>query len=873
MKKLREHIRLILQIFVRDMKRLVVNPIACIIVAGVCVLPALYAWYTIVAFWDPYHNTDAIQVAVVDNDKGASSELAGDVNIGHEVVEELSENHQLGWRIVDEQQAMDGLHSGEYYAAIILPEDFSSAYLSVLDGHFERPKIDFYVNDEMTASGVKVAEAGASTLEKSINEQFVESVSKKVIAVFKRSNADILAGADEANGSLTQGVKEADEAIASTIETLGSLGPTIDSAAATASDAKTALSEVKAELPDLESRLEAAKEQVGRVQDSLNAYSANVSSEVTKASLEMGLAAAKASAAAGQISGRIESVIGSVDAAITELERVAALNDSLLADLRAQAAAGTPGLDEAIATLERENNALAATLSSLKSLSESLASATASTDASIQDIASAVEASSVALRSATTNINTNVLPKLNTSLDDLADAIGVIRGTLISVEPVVTESISVTEGLGDTLRRSRGLCDSAKDSLQKIKEGLDSSLTDLRSLQESAMYKLLAVQMGVSDDQLALFLAEPVEMHTNDIYAVDNYGSGVAPFFTNLALWVASFILMAIVRIRVDPVGLPKFSRMDAYFGRWLTYVVLAVIQGAIVCIGDLVIGVECENAPAFILAGVLTAFVYVNLMYALAYAMRHLGKAIAVFLLILQIPGSSGMFPVEMMPSFYQVLNPLLPFTYSIDAMREALAGFYGLDYVRDLLVLLLVYLPIGFIIGLVAGKYGYNLNILFDRALGSTDLFTSEGSNNLKPAFRLRTMVRALLDTSQFRTFVIDRAKRFAHNYTKLARIGWFALFAMPILMITCISLFKGSPDVKLIMLTWFFLGLLIVAVYLICISFLKSSIEYQMSLVEKDDDGIKAIVSKARAGGKLPPALGDVNDQAPREGGDAS
>ena len=878
MKKLREHIRLILQIFVRDMKRLVVNPIACIIVAGACVLPALYAWYTIAAFWDPYHNTESIQVAVVDNDKGAHSELTGDVNIGHEVVEELSKNHQLGWRIVDEQQAMDGVHSGEYYAAIILPENFSSSYLSVLDGHFERPKIDFYVNDEMTASGVKVAEAGANTLEKSINEQFVSSVSKQVIAVFKRSDADLMAGADTATGSLTRGVKEANEAINSTMGTLNSLGPTLESASTTAEDAQTALSDVKAYLPGLEARLEAAKDQVKRVQNALNAYSASVSDEVTKASLEMGLAAAKASAAAGQISGKLESVIGSVDVAIAELERISSLNETLLNDLRNSPAAGTPDIASAIANLEQQNETIASTLASLKDLSESLASATSATDASIKDISSAVETSSEALRNATSNIQTNVLPKLNASLDDLAAAIGTIRGALISLEPVVEESITVTAGLHDTLERSKGICESARDSLQQIEDGLDSALTDLRSLQESATYKLLTERLKISDDKLALFLAQPVEMHTNDVFPVSNYGSGGAPVFTNLALWGAGFILMAIVRIRVDPAGLPKFSRVDAYFGRWLTYVVLGSIMGAVVTIGDLIIGVSCVSPPAFVLAGVLTAFVYVNLMYALAYSMRHLGKAIAVFLLILQIPGSSGMFPVEMMPTFYQVLNPLLPFTYSIDAMREALAGFYGLDYLWDMLVLLLVYLPIGLAIGLIVGKYGYNLNILFDRALSKTDFFTTEGSRDLKPAFRLRTMVRALLDTKQFRTFIIERAQRFDRNYRKLARIGWFALFAMPVLMILVISLFQGGPDTKLIMLAWFFLALLAVAAYLICISFLKSSIEYQMSLVQKDDAGIKTALSQAHvlhSGGALPPASGgdDASGQVSREGGDAS
>ena len=867
MAKLLDHIHVILQIFLRDMKRLVRNPVACVIVAGALVLPALYAWYTIAAFWDPYQNTDDIQVAVVDNDEGASSELTGEVNIGHEVVEDLSQNHQLGWQIVDEATAMDGVNAGRYYAALVLPQDFSASFLTVLDGHFERPKIDFYVNEEMTASGVKVAEAGASAVEKSINEEFVSTVSKKVIEMTQKAGKGILEDSDKANGSLSRGVQEADDTIRSTIDMLDGLRPTLDSASATVADGQQALEDIKGDLPGLDARLLGAQQQLDKVRSALDAYSSSVTEEVTQASLEMGIAASRASAAAGRISGKLESALGSVDAAIDEAERLSALNASMLTRLRAEAATN-PGLSGAIANLEQENNELASTLSSLRSLSSSLGSAISSTDAAVQNISNAVESSSAALREATTNIRDQVIPKLNASLDDLAASIGVIRGALISLEPVVEECVSVTASLQDTLGRSQGIVEGTRDSLQGIEQGLNSSLTDLQALQGSATYKLIAEYLGISDDKLADFIASPVDMHTNDVFPVSNYGSGVAPFFTNLALWVAGFILMAIVRIRVDPKGLPKLSRVDAYFGRWLTYVVFGIIQGAIVCIGDLVIGVHCANAFAFVLAGILTAFVYVNLMYALAYSMRHLGKAIAVFVLILQIPGSSGMFPVEMMPSFYQWLHPLLPFTYSIDAMREALAGFYGLDYLWDMLTLLLVFFPIGLAIGLVMGKYGYNLNILFDRKLGSTDLFVSEAAAGLKPAFRLRTMVRALLNTSEYRSFIIARAKRFDRNYTKLARIGWVAMFAMPVLMMVCIGVFQGNPDAKLIMLAWFFVGLLAVAAYLIVISFLNSDIEYQMALAKQGDSDLKSSVESAQSNRVAAPQLGDADDRAPSQ-----
>ena len=151
----------------------------------------------------------------------------------------------------------------------------------------------------------------------------------------------------------------------------------------------------------------------------------------------------------------------------------------------------------------------------------------------------------------------------------------------------------------------------------------------------------------MNPDDVSSFMSSQVQLDPDTLYTVNPYGSGIAPFFSTLALWVCGFILMAIVRLRVDPVGLPRLSATQAYLGRWLYNVSICIIHSLIICIGDLVVGIQCENPAAFIGAGVLAGFVYVNLLYALAYSMRHIGKALAVVLLALQIPGSSGMFPV----------------------------------------------------------------------------------------------------------------------------------------------------------------------------------------------------------------------------------
>ena len=127
--------RTIARILGRDLKRLVSSPVALVVAVGVCLVPALYAWVNILANWDPYQNTSTVPVAVVVEDKGAEVPGMGEVNAGDMVRERLEENHQLGWTFVDQDEALEGVRAGRYYAAFVIPPDFTSTLAGVLDGH------------------------------------------------------------------------------------------------------------------------------------------------------------------------------------------------------------------------------------------------------------------------------------------------------------------------------------------------------------------------------------------------------------------------------------------------------------------------------------------------------------------------------------------------------------------------------------------------------------------------------------------------------------------------------------------------------------------------------------------------------------------
>lgn len=833
----RKYLSIILQIFVRDLKRLVVNPVACIILAGVCILPALYAWYTIETMWDPYANTGSIKVAVVNEDKGADSSSTGKINIGQEVVDELHSDHELDWQFVSKDEAMDGVYSSEYYAALIFPENFSEDFISVFSGNFTQPKIEYYVNEKLSGSGTKVTDSAASKIETTIDESFVSQVSDKVVEIAQRTGSAVHDKSEQSTSLLSHSVEEAKDAISQNRTMVNDLTPTIDSSIRSVDSSNDLLKKFVASLPALDARLDSASTSLETIRKTLNDYSATLSAKVTESALALTQAAVDINLASAQIAGDIQTAKANVDTALAEARELVSYNDQLLESLRNSPVASTDQVQKAISDIEAQNASLSSTITSLEQLANQLDNNAQAVKNATDTVANVAKTSADNLQKSAKDFQITILPEIDTSLDSLASAIGTLRGATESLRTLFDQESTLLTQLASMLEQSKSICAEVGLSLEALENNLESTYTDLRSLQNSASFKELTTLLGMNPDDVSSFMSSPVKLDTVALYPVNPYGSGIAPFFSNLALWVCGFILMAIVRLRVDPVGLPRFSATQAYFGRWLFYVSIGIIQSLIICIGDLVLGIQCENPAAFIGAGVLAGFVYVNLLYALAYSMRHIGKALAVVLLVLQIPGSSGMFPVEMMPEFYQVLNPLLPFTYSIDAMREAIGGMYGAHYLIDMLILGGCFIPVGLFIGLMGVHFGYNVNTLFDAKLSQTELFASESVPKGAQWFRLRPVLLALMQTKQYREKIIARAMRFDTKYPLLMKIGWIALFAMPILMLVTLILFEGSPNEKLILLSWFILGTLIVAGYQIIILFLHADIQYQFKLAQSE------------------------------------
>ena len=195
------------QIFKRDLGRLFRNRAAVLILVGISVLPSLYAWFNIAANMDPYGNTKGIQVAIANEDKGADSEQMS-LDAGQNIVDNLKKNDQLGWKFVDAKEAKKGVRSGKYYAAIVIPDNFSESLLSILSGDIKQPKLDYYINEKKNAIAPKITDTGASTIQQEINDTFTSVAAESISELLSKEAGELSGKVSEENSSLIKAIAD-----------------------------------------------------------------------------------------------------------------------------------------------------------------------------------------------------------------------------------------------------------------------------------------------------------------------------------------------------------------------------------------------------------------------------------------------------------------------------------------------------------------------------------------------------------------------------------------------------------------------------------------------------------------------------------------
>lgn len=825
------------EIFRRDVNRLSHNMVAMIVTIGVCLIPSLYAWFNIAANYDPYANTGNIKIAVANADKGTENELIGELNVGEEIVQNLKKNDSLGWKFTDEKKAVQGVKSGKYYAAIVIPEDFSSSFVSILSGDMKQPQFEYYLNEKKNAIAPKVTGTGASTIQEQVNEEFIAAAAGSVSKILGQTAEQMGTQVDTVQESLIAKMQTAEENLEEYQVVLENLNKTIDGSDDLINGTQETLDALKSAVASGAKSMNNGTDILASVRNSVGALSVGLSDGLTQGADALSGISSAVGTDLGKLNEKVQNVNEKIGNTITSMQDLISKNEEILTVLREldNQVPGNP-LSEIIEKLETENQRHKEILKNLQTGNNSIGNAVNTSVQGLNQIASVIQDGQKNLQTSRASFEKNVLPSLNQSLDSFAQLSGKVSGVLAGVEPSAEQLKNVTGDLKQTLSDTKTAMESTKEALDDVQKKLNTAITDLGALQSSDIYLSLKELTKKDTGEVAEFMHSPVQLKTKSFYRVENYGSAMAPFYTNLAIWVGGIVLIAIFKMEVDKdEKIKSFTVTQGYFGRWILYITTGLIQALIICLGDIyLLKIQCKNPAAFVFAGLFASFVYVNLIYALSITFKHIGKALSVILVILQIPGSAGTYPIEMTPAFFQFVHPLLPFTYGINAMREAIAGIYGMHYWKNILCLA-VFLPIALGIGLLLRPHLLNLNYLFDRKLAETDLMICEEEGMQREKISLSTAVKILAGQDEFRKSLNDKIEKFQSNYHKKIRRGFLAIVVIPIIFL----ILMFSIDSKMVFLVLWIASIILIALYLIVVEYIHESLKRKKRLSEMSDE----------------------------------
>lgn len=724
----------ILKIFIGDLKRIYRNVIAMIVVIGVLVVPCLYAWFNIAASWDPYNNTGNLKVAVASVDKGYTGSLIPiEMNVGEQVISALRENTQMDWVFTSKEKAMEGVKSGKYYAAIVVPETFSTEMMSLFSDQIQKPQIIYYSNAKENAIAPKVTDKGATAIQKQVNQVFIQTISDTAMTVFQSvSNMAEANGADRMVDNLIRNLENASDDMDMTASTLETFSGITSSAQSLLNASSDFLKEIKSESADGKQVLENTKKTFAGMKTAISSAAKSVDKALkVSQSVYSEIALLLDQTVEDGVNGSEDTTDTLVKVAKTvdkNIKSFTTLRDNLIKLSQAQpqiASSVDPLVEKIGSSIEKQEELrddLTDTAASLKKSTTGLISDKKSLDGLVKENQKQLQ-----------QIRTNYEKDVKGTLQKLADSIGETSTDLTGLTKQIETSVKGVYTLSDTAGSDLSeiqtcLNDSGKllrKSAKKIKEITDK-LTDAK---DQGDYTDLKNMVYDDKSDVSTFLSAPVELNTQKIYPIDNYGSSMAPFYSTLSIWIGGIVLVAMLKVTVSEESMKKMKLRnvkihEVYLGRWIIFLILGLLQSTLIALGDLYyLGIQCEHPFLFLFGCWFSSIVYVTISYTLTVSFGDIGKAGSVVLLVMQVAGTGGTFPIECAPKFFRAVYPLLPFTHSMAALREAVGGCYGNNYWIDF-AKLGIFLVIALFVGLVLRKPIIKMNEAFTEQLEETKI-----------------------------------------------------------------------------------------------------------------------------------------------------
>jgi putative membrane protein len=711
----------IFKIFLSDIKRISKNVVAVVVIMGLSILPSLYAWFNVLSNWDPYgpDSTSNMKIAVASEDEGI--EIAGiGLNVGDSVIEGLESNNTIGWVFLDTaDEALDGVYSGAYYAAIVIPENFTADMISFLGDDMEHPNIIYYENEKKNAIAPKITQKAKTAVQQQVNATFVSTLAEAMVKI-----SGSISGATDSDGnSIADAVlarlNDLSSDLQSYINILTSFVSIINSA-----ESIVATSQVM--MPNLDNMVDTGADSVNSMQSLLvgaNGTAETVTDMVTY-SLDMvnnnlDMVAKVVDNALDSIAsyeGSVSSSISGAQAVMPYLKElfnnsVSGWEDTADDETKAQIAAVRTQMD----VIENDLNAL-----------DTNAEITAAEASALRtEIQTQITNCKNAVTALSNTFTYSVRPQLNSTMNAMQNAMVQTAGILNGIDADFGDVELILNDYQKTLQQGSSSLTDSLAMVQELQNGLTGVIADFVTLRSDEQYQELMEILESDPTLLGEFISSPVNLDTVEIYAIENYGSAMAPFYTILALWVGALILVAIIHVKVEPEeGITDVKPYQAYFGRYIIFFLIGQVQNLITTLGDLFyIRIQCHNPFLFWFAGAMASFVFTLFIYSLTVAFGNVGEAIAVVVMVIQVAGAGGTFPIEVLPVVYQMIYKFLPFPYAMNAMRETIGGIYKMDY-WVYIGKLGIYVAVSLIIGLLLAIPFRKLNQMIETGKEKTEI-----------------------------------------------------------------------------------------------------------------------------------------------------
>jgi putative membrane protein len=717
-------------LFLEELKAVITNRKILVPVIAVLFIPLLYSGMFLWAFWDPYEHLDELPVAVVNNDKGAV--LDGErLEIGDELVENLKENKQFSWHFVDEKEGEKGLNEQKYYMLIKIPEDFSKNATTLQDEYPQKMELIYMPNEGFNFLSAQIGNTAAEKIKEEVANTLTATYAETMFERIQKL-ADGLIAASEGAEKLHEGVSEAKDGSHEIYKNLKLLAEKsivfkdgLQSAASGSEQLNDGLQQLNsglAQLKDGQVRLlegtkqaesgtkqlaEGLKKSLAGMEEmneklpQLTNGAAQIKDGAVNlsASLEQWRQGAEQTkSGAVQVSTGLEQMVAELEGMISQTadpEQKAVLqalqnNLNQLSDGSKQVTAGIEQLSTGAMALKNGGDQLASGAKQLYNgqlvVNEGVKRLIAGQEQLSFGAAKLVEG------------QTKIVQGLTTFGEKMSEA-------QQGVTQLASGSRQLSSGLNELYSGSAKL----QDGVNKLTTGsgeLASGMTKMDEGSNELAKKLTdganeASDIKANEDVYDMF-AEPLKLKNEKINEVPNYGTGFAPYFLSLGLFVGALLLSIVFPLR-EPAAVPS-SGLSWFIGKFGILLIVGVIQALLADVVLLVgIDIEVQNVQNFIFFSIITSLTFIALIQFLVTTLGDPGRFIGIIILILQLTTSAGTFPLELIPKVLQHFNAWLPMTYSVFGFKAVISsGDFAFMWKN-------AFILVGYIIILAAGTILY--------------------------------------------------------------------------------------------------------------------------------------------------------------------